>query len=450
MPNIRQSASWAINKCNEDNVGYSQAYRNQQTVRGVTYYDCSSFINYALNAGSFSTPKYAPNNNAFTTANMRSVLISLGFKKMNVSTTWKRGDILWKSGHTEMAYSATQAMGARNSRLPLAEQVSIHDSSASDWAELYRYEGSSASEWFTKKTGGYSKTSSEALNNAEVIYGVLDSLGWTLNAVCGLLGNLDVESGYNPWRWQSDEVLPKGSELLSSKSHGYGLVQFTPAKNYALNSVAQSITGFGVNYSDEEGSKDDGTAQLHFVDGDTLGGYISTSGYPLSYTQYKRSTQSPEYLAKTWLHNYERPASYSSESSRASTARYWYTKLSGVTPPTPPTPTGYTVTVLLQGGNGWVTPYATPSSGLEEGDRVQLDYSEADPHNGLESPEFKRWRVDSGRIEITPSDYFDMPASDVVITAIFSGKTIDPPSPKKYNTFKNWYLKPWYIQNSGA
>ena len=454
MPNIKQSASWAINKCNEDNVGYSMTYRNQRTVNGITYYDCSSFINYALNAGGFSTPSYAPDKWPFTTANMRSELIRLGFKKLSPSVAWKRGDILWRSGsktgHTEMAYSTTQAMGARSSSYPLAEQVAIHDSSASDWMELYRYESSEVSDWYCKETGNYEKTSDEALNNCELIYGILDGYGWTLNAVCGVLGNIGAESGYNPWRWQSDNVqLSTGSPWVGK---GYGLVQFTASASdtshkYIDNPNAQVMSGYGPNFSDKVGSKNDGNAQLQFLN--QYADYIKTSTYDLTYAEYKRSTQTPEYLAKAWMHNYERPASYSTESARASLARYWYTKLNGVTPPTPPTPTGYTVTVLLQGGNGWVTPYASPSSGLEEGDRVQLDYTESDPHNGLESPEFKRWRVDSGHIEITPSDYFDMPASDVVITAIFSGKTIDPPTPKKYNTFKNWYLKPWYIQNRG-
>lgn len=51
MPDINKSYSWAIETCNAPNVGYSNAYRNQQTVGGITYYDCSSFINYALLAG---------------------------------------------------------------------------------------------------------------------------------------------------------------------------------------------------------------------------------------------------------------------------------------------------------------------------------------------------------------------------------------------------------------
>ena len=51
MPDINKAYSWAIQTCNAPNVGYSNAYRNQQTVGGITYYDCSSFINYALLAG---------------------------------------------------------------------------------------------------------------------------------------------------------------------------------------------------------------------------------------------------------------------------------------------------------------------------------------------------------------------------------------------------------------
>ena len=85
MPDINKSYSWAIETCNAPNVGYSQAYRNAQTVGGITYYDCSSFINYALLAGGFTTPNYAPKYNAFTTYTEADVLLSLGFKEVNAS-----------------------------------------------------------------------------------------------------------------------------------------------------------------------------------------------------------------------------------------------------------------------------------------------------------------------------------------------------------------------------
>ena len=48
MPDINAAYTWAVNCCNLPNVGYNNDYRNQRTVNGITYYDCSSFINYAL------------------------------------------------------------------------------------------------------------------------------------------------------------------------------------------------------------------------------------------------------------------------------------------------------------------------------------------------------------------------------------------------------------------
>ena len=54
MSNLNQSYQWCIDKCNDPNVGYWQDYRNQKTVNGVTYYDCSSFIWYSLQAGGFN------------------------------------------------------------------------------------------------------------------------------------------------------------------------------------------------------------------------------------------------------------------------------------------------------------------------------------------------------------------------------------------------------------
>ena len=53
MPNIRDAYDWAVHTCEDPNVRYSQTYRDQQTVGNLTYYDCSSFIWYALIAGGF-------------------------------------------------------------------------------------------------------------------------------------------------------------------------------------------------------------------------------------------------------------------------------------------------------------------------------------------------------------------------------------------------------------
>lgn len=155
MPDINRAYSWAIETCNAPNVGYSQTYRNAQTVGGVTYYDCSSFINYALLAGGFETPSYAPNSNAFTTYTEASELIRLGFTEVDASGEYLAGDIGLSNGHTEMCYQGGSGkgifMGAHTSNTSLANQVSIGSSGGDatyqrSFPRLFRYgEGGASS-----------------------------------------------------------------------------------------------------------------------------------------------------------------------------------------------------------------------------------------------------------------------------------------------------------------
>lgn len=51
--------------------------------------------------------------------------------------------------------------------------------------------------------------------NATYIYNALINDGWTLNAIAGMLGNMQSESAINPGRWQSDRV---GGD---ADGHGY-------------------------------------------------------------------------------------------------------------------------------------------------------------------------------------------------------------------------------------
>lgn len=148
MPDINKAYSWAVQTCNADKVGYSQKYRNQQMVNGITYYDCSSFINYALLAGGFTTPDYAPTQNAFTTTTEINELIRLGFTEVSATGEYLAGDIGWKSGHTEMCYKGGTGkgvfMGAHTSNAPLKDQVSIGSSSGNPdyertFTRLFRY-----------------------------------------------------------------------------------------------------------------------------------------------------------------------------------------------------------------------------------------------------------------------------------------------------------------------
>lgn len=142
MADINKVYQWAIQTCNAPDVGYSQSYRNQQTINGITYYDCSSFINYALLAGGFETPGYAPASNAFTTYTEADVLLSIGYTEVDASGEILPGDIGLSGGHTEMCYEGGTGsaifMGAHTDTVPLADQVSIA-TYPSSFPRMFRY-----------------------------------------------------------------------------------------------------------------------------------------------------------------------------------------------------------------------------------------------------------------------------------------------------------------------
>lgn len=279
--------------------------------------------------------------------------------------------------------------------------------------------------WHCKKTGAYDETGAEAYDNAVMIQTFLSGKGWGFNAICAVIGNIGHEGGYNPWRWQSDSVLAKGSSQIYSKSHGYGLMQFTPASNYINN--AGSFSGYGVNYADEVGSQSDGDAQLALMDSNILGGYIKTSSYPLTFSEFKTSTADVEYLASAWLYNFERPYNPSaSVAARRASAKYWYNKLGGVTPST-----SHYVNILIE-GNG--TAYSVPTYG-DAGVEVTL-YAKAGS-----GASFVGWTVLSGGVEIVDNK-FTLGETDVYIRAKFTGD-----SPKPTHKVPAWLL--WYFTKNG-
>lgn len=164
---------------------------------------------------------------------------------------------------------------------------------------------------------------SEMENNAIIVRDYLKAKGWSLNAIAGLLGNMQSESTINPGIWQNLNE--------NNLSGGFGLVQWTPATNFTewADSLGYSWT--------------DGNAQLRWIDEQTtaFGQWIPTSTYTMSFNEFKTSTQSPEYLASAFLKNFER-AGVEVEAQRRSQASEWYSFITnGSTPtPTPTTPKG--------------------------------------------------------------------------------------------------------------
>lgn len=331
MPDINAAYQWAIDTCNASNpwAGYSMTDREQVQIGNIVYYDCSSFIWYALvQGGGFILP-----TPPFATPDMLSVLTAAGFQIIvpTSTTTSLAGDILWydhgggPDGHTEMVFAGgvgqARTMGAHSANRPIADQVSIGANYVSysdrQWQYLARWGNGVEYNWHNKNYGAYARNSLEAQENVMKIVTVLAGKGWTINAIAGMIGNIEAESGLNPWRWQNDTL---------NLSNGYGLFQYTPATKYINSSLAQSFAEFAPNNPIGSGGQDDGTAQLLFMCEDiTTDGHqwIPTSGYPMTFTEYQHSTLPPDYLASAWLYDFER-AGVLVEAQRRANAIYWY------------------------------------------------------------------------------------------------------------------------------
>jgi len=142
------------------------------------------------------------------------------------------------------------------------------------------------------------------LQVAKDVYSFFKGKGWSKNAICGLLGNMERESALKP---DINEYSGGG---------GYGLVQWTPGsilKNWANNK--------GLNYRTTK-------TQCQRIQFELENGiqYYKTNACPLTFSQYSKSTKSPEYLAECFMRNYERPGVLALAERKASATK-WCKKL---------------------------------------------------------------------------------------------------------------------------
>lgn len=161
---------------------------------------------------------------------------------------------------------------------------------------------------------------SEMQNNAQKVWEYGHSQGWSINAVSALCANMEAESTINPGRWEGDEV-----GVLDA---GFGLAQWTPSTK--LTDWIRSTYG-STDYS----NGDYQMARFTYEANNGLQ-YFQNPSYPAfnepaTFTQWLSSSRTPSYLAKSFLHNYERPGDQSTsvENYRAGLADKWYNYLSG-------------------------------------------------------------------------------------------------------------------------
>lgn len=206
--------------------------------------------------------------------------------------------------------------------------------------------------WHNRNTYGFVRTTAEAADNATMVMDILSSLGWGKAAICAALGNFEEESGYNPWRWQSETILSVNDSRIgivcgNNTGHAYGIMQSDPAANYIYRDVSPSFSGYGPNYSNQTGSQNDGTAQMYYLnwvctnysDGSCGGwnaNYLSSIPFATFKAQTDLSTYTIDQLTKIFHDGYERSARWAATgATRIAAASYWWDYFGGYTPPTP-------------------------------------------------------------------------------------------------------------------
>ena len=199
------------------------------------------------------------------------------------------------------------------------------------------------------RAGGWSGTpSAEQLSNANIIRSFFVNEGWTINAICGMLGCMQGESTINPAYIQDTNRyrLPNSAYSLSDvpnsvminyymeyygdtrKAYAIGLVQWDGYSN--RNGIqGQKL----VNYAtDNNINWYDGWTQLYRIRGEqeydvqhgthSFFQSVRVSGTNYDFNNYPYSTATPEDLAKAWTWGYERNAG--GEGFRPTNARWFY------------------------------------------------------------------------------------------------------------------------------
>ena len=179
--------------------------------------------------------------------------------------------------------------------------------------------------------GGKNTTEAQA-NNAYCIARYLMAQGWQLEAICGMLGNIQSEGMTQPGYWEGGHV--------GEMSFGFGLVQWTPATKY-INWAAQTWGAedpWGPYYY--SGWYECYRIVMECISG-LSGQWIATSDFDLSFREFAQGLgligndkwDRVEYAASAWLYNYERPRDPSgAETQRRARAHAWMQRFNDLFP----------------------------------------------------------------------------------------------------------------------
>lgn len=178
---------------------------------------------------------------------------------------------------------------------------------------------------------GHNTTETQA-NNAYCIALYLMAQGWQLEAICGMLGNIQSEGMTQPGYWQSNDV--------GVMTTGFGIVQWTPATKY-------------INWAEQTWGADDPWAPYYYSGWyecyriacecvfNLSGQWIPTSDYNIPFRAFAQGQglvgndkwDRTEYAASAWLYNYERPSNpQGKEAQRRVRAHAWMQRFNDLFP----------------------------------------------------------------------------------------------------------------------
>ena len=274
---IDSAVSWALSIAGDDSHGYDQSRRWGPD------YDCSSFVIQAYeNAG---VP--VKTNGASYTGDMVAVFKNCGFEDVTSSITLssgsglKKGDVVWVSGHCEMVSRAGYLVGAHINENGEKTGGTTGDQTGKEiyertyynkpWTIVLRYPDSSSDDSDSYISKNAYLTMEEMQTNAKYIYKFFSDYGWSLNAIAGMLGNMQTESTINPGIWQN---LDSGNTEL-----GYGLVQWTPATK-----IINYLNTIGYSQGDIKGQ-----CMRIVYELETGMQWISTTLYPMTFKGFSKS-----------------------------------------------------------------------------------------------------------------------------------------------------------------
>lgn len=167
-------------------------------------------------------------------------------------------------------------------------------------------------QWYT---GNRYLSQNEQDSNALKVWQYFSAQGWSIDAICAMIGNMAVESTINPSVWYN----------LQPYSGAYGLTQWNPYTNYS------EWAGAGwQNNGDKE------CARIQYELSNNLQ-WIKTDDYNITFSEFAHANHdeseedepaySLDFLTGAFLFNYER-AGTDTLQERITQARYYYNLLS--------------------------------------------------------------------------------------------------------------------------